>query len=162
MLQIIIIPITCYLVLLLEFTLFNVFGRWGAPQLLLLVVIFFYLYSGIRYSLWAAFWAGGLKDCFTTLPFGANIFAFVLFAYLATVIRRYCYERGSDFSKLWMVLCVLTAHTIIMGILHIMTFEEIRWAEAWGSIWFPQTVMTLLVTIFVFERLRGVARALKF
>jgi hypothetical protein len=48
------------------------------------------------------------------------------------------------------VLCLLTAHTIIMGGLHDMIFEEMRWVEAWESIWFPQTVMTLVVAIFVF------------
>ena len=52
--QIFFIPIICYLAILVEFTLFNLFGRWGDPHVLLLVVIFFNLYSGIRYSIWAA------------------------------------------------------------------------------------------------------------
>jgi rod shape-determining protein MreD len=162
MLQVLIIPIICYLALLVEFCLFNLFGRWGAPQLLLLVVIFFNLYSGIRYSLWAALWAGILADCFSTMPFGTNVFAFVACAYLSTLIRKYSYERGSDLSKLWMVFVLVTAHTAIMGLLHNMIFDEVRWWDVWGSIWVPAILTTVMVTLFVFERLQVVAKRLRF
>ena len=107
MLQVLLIPVICYLLLLVEFCLFNLFGRWGDPNLLLLAVIFFNLYSGIRFSLWAALWAGIFSDCFSTMPFGTHIFAYVACAYLSTFIRRTFYERGSDFSKLFMVLSVV-------------------------------------------------------
>ena len=162
MLQIFIIPLICYLALLVEFCLFNLFGRWGAPHLLLLVVIFFNLYSGIRFSLWAALWAGILADCFSTMPFGTNVFAFVACAYLSTLIRNYCYERGSDLSKLWMVFALVTAHTVIMGLLHNMIFDEVHWWDAWGGIWVPEALTTLIVALYVFERLQFVAKRLKF
>ncbi|MBF0387098.1 MAG: rod shape-determining protein MreD [Candidatus Omnitrophica bacterium] len=156
------IPIICYLALLLEFTLFNLFGRWGDPHLLLLVVIFFNLYSGIRFSLWAALWAGMFKDCFSTMPFGTNIFAYVVCAYVSLAVRKYCYERGSDISRLWMVLCVVTTHTVVMGLTHKMTFEEVQWLDVWGSIWLPELVITAAVAILVFDRLRDLAKLLKF
>ena len=160
--QILIIPILCYLVLLVEFALFNFFGRWGDPHLLLLVVIFFNLYSGIRYSLWAALWAGIFKDCFSTLPFGANVFAYVVCVYLSTVILRYCYQRGSALSKLWMVAVLVTAHTVVMGMLNDMIFDDMRWWEVWGNIWLPQLVMTGVAALFVFDRLRSMAKKLRF
>jgi rod shape-determining protein MreD len=161
-LQIFIIPLICYLALLVEFCLFNLFGRWGTPQLLLLVVIFFNLYSGIRFSLWAAFWAGILADCFSTMPFGTNVFAFVTCAYLSTLIRKYAYERGSALSKRWMVFALVTAHTVIMGLLHNMIFDEVHWADVLGGIWLPQALTTVMVTLFVFERLQLVAKRLRF
>ncbi len=160
--QILLIPFICYLALLVEFTLFNLFGRWGDPHILLLVVIFFNLYSGIRFSLWAALWAGILKDCFSTMPFGTNIFAYVVCAYVSLAVRKYCYERGSDISRVWMVLCVVTAHTAVMGLMHKMAFEEVQWFDVWGSIWFPELVITAVVSILVFDRLRDTARILKF
>jgi rod shape-determining protein MreD len=161
-LQVLIIPFICYLALLAEFCLFNLFGRWGDPNVLLLVVIFFNLYSGIRYSLWAALWAGVLKDCFSTMPFGTNVFAYVACAYLSTLIRRYSYERGSDLSKLWMVFVLIFVHTGIMGLLHNMIFDEVRWWDVWGTIWLPGVVTTLAATLFVFERLQYVAKRLRF
>jgi len=160
--QTIVIPILCYLALLIEFTLFNLFGRWGDPDLLLLIVIFFNLYSGIRFSLWAAVWAGLMMDCFSTMPFGTSIFVYVACAYISMAVRKYCYERGSNLSRLWMVVCVVTAHTLIMGLLHKMIFEEISWLEVVKTILVPQLIITGAVAIFVFDRLRETARILKF
>jgi len=160
--QIILIPILCYLALLAEFTLFNLFGHQGDPQLLLLVIIFFNLYSGIRYSLWAAVCAGILQDCFGTMPFGTHVFIYIACAYLSTAVRRYCYERGSWVSKLWMVAVVVTARTLIMGLLHRMIFQEVRWLDVWGSIWFPEILATLVVTLAVFDLLHRTARIVKF
>ena len=58
--QILVIPLLCYLFQLFEYCLFSLFGRWGDPHLMLLLVIFFNLYSGIRFSLWAAL-CGGIR-----------------------------------------------------------------------------------------------------
>lgn len=162
MLQIFIIPILCYLALLTEFVLFNLFGRWGEPHLLLLVVIFFNLYSGIRYSLWAALWAGVFKDCFSTMPFGTHIFAYVACAYLSTFIRRTYYERGSDLSKILLVVTVVTANVFMLGLVHQMVFYELRWGEVWRDIWLPELLATVVVTLYVFEKLLGVAKRLRF
>ena len=46
----------------IEFLLFHVIGPWAMPNLLLLLVIFFTLYSGIRYGLVTAFVAGFVRD----------------------------------------------------------------------------------------------------
>ncbi len=162
MLQAFLIPLICYLLLLVEFCLFNLFGRWGDPNLLLLAVIFFNLYSGIRFSLWAALWAGIFKDCFSTMPFGTYIFAFIACAYLSTFIRRTFYERGSDFSKLFMVFSVVTVHTLIRGLVHQMTFDEVRWADVWGSVWLPEMLVTLVVTLYVFGKMQSLAKKFRF
>ncbi len=160
--QILLIPLLCYLFQLLEYCLFSLFGRWGDPHLMLLLVIFFNLYSGIRFSLWAALCGGILKDCFSTMPFGTHIFSYMVCACLATYVRRHWYERGSSVSKLLMVFVVVAAHTLIMAVLFKMVFEELRWTDVVASVWFPETLTTMAVALVVFERLRDSARLLKF
>ncbi len=160
--QILTIPLLCYIFQLFEYCLFSLFGRWGDPHLMLLLVIFFNLYSGIRFSLWAALCAGILKDCFSTMPFGTHIFSYMVCACLSTFIRKYWYERGSPFSKLMMVLAVTTAHALIMAFIFKMVFEEVRWMDVVGSVWLPEVLASMVVALFVFDRLRDVARLLKF
>jgi rod shape-determining protein MreD len=160
--QIFIIPLVCYLALLLEFCLFNLLGRWGAVHVGLLVVIFFNLYSGIRFSLWAALWVGVFYDCFSTMPFGTYIFVYIVSAYSSTFIRRYAYERGSDFSKWLMVAMVVTVFTLVMGLLRQMVYETIAWQDVWMSVWLPELCATLVMTLFVFGKLRDLARVLRF
>ncbi len=160
--QILIIPVLCYLFQLFEYCCFSLFGRWGDPHFMLLLVIFFNLYSGIRFSLWAALCAGALKDCFSTMPFGTHIFSYMVCACFSTFIRRHWYERGSSVSKLVMVVLVVSAHALIMAFLFKMVFEEVRWGEVLISVWLPEVIATSVVALFVFERLRDVARILKF
>jgi rod shape-determining protein MreD len=160
--QILIIPILCYVLQLMEYILFTLLGRWGEPHLLLLLVVFFILYSGIRYSLWAALCAGVLKDCFSTMPFGTHIFSYMVCACFATFIRKNWYERGSPVSKLFMVFLVSTAHAIIMAAVFKMVFEDIRFGDVVAGVWLPAMLSTMLVALFVFDRLRDLARALRF
>lgn len=160
--QILIIPILCFVFQLLEYCLFSLFGRWGDPHLMLILVIFFNLYSGIRFSLWTALFGGALKDCFSTLPFGTHIFSYMVCACLSTYIRKNWYERGSSVSKLFMVFLLTVAHTLIMAFLYKMVFEEIRWQDVIGSVWLPEMLASMAVALFVFERLRDAARILRF
>ncbi|MEI8012725.1 MAG: rod shape-determining protein MreD [Candidatus Omnitrophota bacterium] len=160
--QILIIPILCFLFLLLEYCLFSLFGRWGDPHLMLILVIFFNLYSGIRFSLLTALFGGILKDCFSTMPFGTHVFSYMVCACLSTYIRKNCYERGSSVSKLLMVFLLITAHTLIMAFLYKMVFEDIRWMDVLFSVWFPEVVASMVSALFVFERLRDAARILRF
>ena len=160
--QILIIPILCYLFQLLEYALFSLFGRWGDPHLMLILVIFFNLYSGIRFSLWTAACGGAFKDCFSTMPFGTHIFSYMVCACLSTFIRKNWYERGSPVSKLMMVLLVTTANTLIMAFIFKMVFEDISWWHVFAGIWLPEILASMAVALFVFDRLRALAVILRF
>ena len=160
--QILVISLLCFLFQLLEYCLFSLFGRWGDPHLMLILVIFFNLYSGIRFSLWTAVCGGAIKDCFSTMPFGTHIFSYMVCACLSTYIRQNWYERGSSASKLLMVFAVTSAHTLIMAFLYKMVFEDIRWLDVLGSVWLPEILATMIVALFVFERLRDTAKILRF
>lgn len=51
-----------YLFFLIEFLLFNTFGRWGKPAMLIILIVFLNLYVGIRFGMIRAFFEGVLKD----------------------------------------------------------------------------------------------------
>ncbi|MBF0331320.1 MAG: rod shape-determining protein MreD [Candidatus Omnitrophica bacterium] len=159
--QILIIPILCYIFQLMEYCLFTLFGRWGDPHLMLLLVIFFNLYSGIRFSLLVAICGGILKDCFSTMPFGTHIFSYMVCACLSTFIRKHWYERGSPVSKLMMVFMLTMAHTLIMAFVFKMVFEDIRMFDVFAGIWLPEMITTMVVALFVFEKLIALARRFK-
>ncbi len=160
--QILIIPLICYLSLLAEFAISDVLGQFWSPNLLLLVIVFFNLYSGIRFALWAAFCAGILQDCFSTMHFGSYMFVYMLIAYISTFIRQYYYQRGNSFSKLLMVSAVELLYVIVMGSLHHMVFEEVVWRDVWFSVWLPEWVITTAVALWFFTQLQKIAKLCRF
>lgn len=141
---------------LAEFVLFNAFGSWGKPEAMLLVVVFCGLYWGIRYSLWAAFVAGSIKDAFGIEPFGTYLLIFVASAYLTTFIRRNVYQPGSRVSRAVVAFLVLACFFIMETILHMRLFD-LRITEAVSYIFLPQVLSTMLIVTFLFHRLRNIA-----
>lgn len=102
-----VIGILVYVFFVIEVILNDAFGLWAKPQLLLLLVVFWGLYSGIRYSIVVALLAGLLKDSYSILPFGTYLFIFVASAYLTTFVRRNLYQPGSPFSRAVVTFFVL-------------------------------------------------------
>src|SRR5277367_2694045 len=94
-----VIVLVSYLAFALEFVLYNFWGQWGKPELLVLVVIFFNLYLGIRFSIIAAVFCGIFKDAAGVAPFGTYVLVYVAGAYFTTLVRRYLYQPGSRFSR---------------------------------------------------------------
>lgn len=154
-----VIPIAAYMAFLIEYLLFNAFGIWFRPDLLLLLVVFFNLYSGIRYSLYAAFWAGLLRDSFGVTPLGMSIFIYISCAYLTTYLRFHFYQPGSRMSRLWVVLV-----TLILANLLRLVFGVMLWKVPAGDmleviVW-PEFCITMMVTTYVFEKCKQAALAL--
>ncbi|MDO8581134.1 MAG: rod shape-determining protein MreD [Candidatus Omnitrophota bacterium] len=143
----------------LEFFLFNFLGPWFTPQLLILMVIFFNLTLGIRYSLYTAFGAGLLKDSFSTGFFGLNIFAYIVCAYMTTIISKYVYLNPSRSSRLLIVALVALLHVFIQTCLYFMFFP-VDLIQVIKSILFPEVVMTLIVSIYFFKKLKQCASRL--
>jgi len=151
--KIILIPACVLVFFLAEFFLFNMAGRWFMPNLLLLMVIYFNLVFGIRYSIFAAIFAGILKDSFGTGIFGMNIFAFVLCAYMTTVLKKYLYYVTSRFSKFLLVFFVTTVHIIAYFCLQTM-FGKINAVQTFKFVFVPEILTTLIATSFIFTQLR--------
>ncbi len=139
----------------MEFILFNVFGPWCMPHLLLLLIIFVTLYFGIRYGLVAAFLAGIVKDSLSVGIFGTSIFSFVVCAFMSAILKKYLYHTRSYGSRLFLVFCVSIVDLSIHAVLYfyrmggISDFEHIPL-----SFFLPALIATLLLTTTVFYRLK--------
>ncbi len=155
-----IIAFLSYLFFIVEVVLNDTFGVWVKPQLLLLLVVFWGLYSGIRYSIIAATFGGLIKDSYSILPFGTYLFVFIAAAYLTTIVRQNLYQPGSRFSRAVVAFFVLLATLIIQAMIYQMNYEA-RWGELFFDIFLPQLVATMVVVTFVFHRLRNLAGWLK-
>ena len=152
------ITILMYFAFLGEFILYNAFGAWGKPELMLLGIIFCNLYWGVRYSIWAAFVAGILKDAFGIGPVFTYVFIYIAAAYLTTWVRNNLYQPGSRFSRMVVAFFVLAGVFILETVVH-MRFFEVRTGEAVVFVLLPQILMTMVVATFVFHGLRdGVVR----
>ena len=151
-----VIAVLAYIFFIIEVVLNDILGPWAKPELSLLLVIFWGLYSGIRYSIVAAIISGVLKDTFSLLPFGTYLFVLVAAAYLTTWIRQTLYQPGSSFSRAVVAFFVLISTFLIQVMLYLMR-HELRWGELFSNILLPELVTTMLVAAFVFYRLRDIA-----
>ena len=153
--RVIIIIFLAFIFYFIEFVLFNLLGRWFTPNLLIVLIIFFNFYLGIRYSLLAAIVAGIVKDSFGIDFFGSNIFSFVICAYLTTLIKRYLYQIGSISSRVLLVffITILNAviHTIINSIFGFVDFREVI-----VNVLFPELLATMLMANYAWNRLKKI------
>ena len=158
--RLILIAVLTYVFFILEFMLNGTLGVWAKPELLLLLVVFWGLYSGVRYSIVAAVIGGLLKDTFSILPFGTYLFIFIAAAYLTVLVRRTLYQPGSRFSRAVVVFFVLIGCFIVEMILYLM-HHNVRLGDVFFNIPLPQVVTTMVVVTFVFHWLRDAAVWLK-
>lgn len=151
-----VIGLVSYLAFALEFLLYNFWGQWGKPELLILVVIFFNLYLGIRFSIVAALFCGLFKDCSGVAPFGTFILVYIAGAYLSLFVRRYLYEPGSKFSRMVVAFFVVVGCFMVQSILSIMNHEG-HFSEQLFYILMPQLLTTMLAATYVFAQLRRIS-----
>ena len=151
-----VIALLSYLAYALEFLLYNFWGPWGKPELLILVVIFFNLYLGIRFSIIAAVFCGIFKDASGVAPFGTYVLVYIAGAYVTTFVRRYWYQPGSRFSRGVVAFFVVLGCFIVQAILTSMNHEA-RVGIQWLYLLFPQVLTTMLAATYVFEQLRNIS-----
>ena len=147
------IAILTFIFFLFEFVLFNSFGRWLKPNLLLLLVVYFNLAFGVRFSLVAALLAGLWKDSFTINVFGMNIIAFILCAYMTTFIKRYLFHMGSAGSRVLIVFGVTIFYCIALFVLNTL-FSDVDFGQMFIYVLLPEVVLTTLLTNVIFKQLR--------
>ena len=154
--RITVIALVCYLAYALEFLLYNFWGQWGKPELLILVVIFFNLYLGIRFSIIAAIFGGILKDCSGVASFGTYVLVYLAGSYVTTFVRRYLYEPGSRFSRVVVTFFVVIGCFIVQAILTNMN-HEIRLNELLLYLLLPQLLTTMIAATYVFGQLKNIS-----
>src|SRR5271154_2410867 len=151
-----VIALVSYLAFALEFVLYNFWGQWGKPELLILVVIFFNLYLGIRFSIMAAVFCGIFKDASGAAPFGTYVLVYIAGAYVTTFVRRYLYQPGSRFSRSVMAFFSVLGCFIVQTILSAMS-HDIPFYELLVYILIPQLLTTMIAATFVFHQLRNIS-----
>ena len=151
--NLIIITIAALIFFFVEFIIFNQLGPWLTPNLLLLLMIFFGLFLGIRFSLYIAVLAGIIRDSFSTDIFGIYLFSFVLCAFILSFIERNIYHRGSHSSRMVTVFFVSSIFVISQFVIRLM-FYPLNPFFAFKNIYIPEVITTLLVTTFIFTLLK--------
>ncbi len=133
-----------------EYFLSDLFSPWFQPNLLLILVIFFNLYRGIRHSLLVAFMAGVVKDSFGAQFFGLNILTFMICAYLTTLLKMYLYESSSSRLRVLLIFMVSILCVFIQFWIRLM-FVPINFWEVCRYVLLPEVFATTLISLFVFR-----------
>ena len=157
--KIIIVSIYVFVVFIIQNVLLNLFGQWFKPNILIILVVFFNLYRGIRYSLFAALLAGLLMDSMSVKVFGLHIFAYILCAYLTTFIKMYIYQPGSDASRILMVFLISLLYFVIQYLLNLM-FVVIPFDQAFVFVLIPEVLTTTVMSLYFFEKFKQCASKL--
>ncbi|MEW5895467.1 MAG: rod shape-determining protein MreD [Candidatus Omnitrophota bacterium] len=154
--NVILIGLGAWICFIIQYFFSELFSPWFRPNLLLLLVIFFNLYRGIRYSLLVAFFAGLISDSFTPDFFGINIFIFMMSAYLTTFLKMYIYESGSSASRFFLIFFITSCFGLMEFLVRMVLFS-VDFGEAFRYQLLPQTFATAVVALYVMKRLRQCA-----
>ncbi len=139
-----------------EYVCAELFGAWFCPNLLMIAVVFFNLFRGIRQSLVAAFFAGLMKDSFSPQMFGFHIFVFLVCAYLTTFVKLYVYHSGSKESRVLLVCVMTLLYVMIQYVVRVM-FVDVDFGQVIRFILLPEFISTAVVSGYVLEQLRKCA-----
>ncbi len=153
--RIIFITLMVFMLTMAEFFLYNMFGPWFKPELVLLAVIFCTLYWGVRYGIGAGFLAGCLKDSLSIDDVWVNILIYVAAAYLTTFIRRNFYQPGSRLSRVIVVFSVVL-FTFLMRVAIYLRSHDLDLSQSVAYILVPQWITTLVVVTWLFVRLKEI------
>ncbi len=168
--QTLVIFLFVFVTFLTENVLSEFFGWWLippsarlTPNLLIILVVFFNSFRGIRYGLLTAFLAGLFRDSFGVNVFGLNIVAFMACAYLASFIKVYIHPAGSNAARVLTVFFMSLIYVCIQYALHVTLVLpsagqiSIDFAEMFVYILIPEVLTTTIVTVVVFERFKRCA-----
>lgn len=152
--QIIVITFFIIVAFVTEFLLFNMVGRWVVPDLLLLLVIFFNLYFGIRYGLFAAVLAGAVTDSFGTGLFGIHLCSLMICACLTTILKGYIYHMGSRLSRYILISLIAVINVIVCYGLYETFGNSVSPGQVLKWILPTQVLVTLAVAPLTFRYLK--------
>lgn len=148
--NIFLITLGVWICFIIEYFFSEWFSPWLQPNLLLILVIFFNLYRGIRHSLLVAFIAGVMKDSFAPHLFGLNIFTFMACAYLTTFLKMYIYESGSSLTRLLLIF-LTSLSCVLIGFWTRLIFVPVGFWDMLCHVLLPEVFATTVVSLFVFK-----------
>ena len=141
---------------IVECVLAQVLGYWHIPNLLVILVVFFNLYRGTRYSLVTGALAGLLKDSFSAGPFGLYMFSFIIAGFFATLMKMYVYQTGSMVSRVLLVFLVMIGYVVTYWIIQMM-FTSLVFPRIFFNILVPEVGLTTLIAPVAFKKYRQCA-----
>ena len=127
------------------------------PNFVLIAVVFFNLYRGLRYSLGAAFLGGFLLDSFGGTIVGINIFSLVMCAFVTSTLKMYIYQPGVSESRVVVVLVAIGLNSFLQYFINIVMGIDIRLGDAFWKVILPEIILTTLVASYTLERLKQCA-----
>ena len=155
--KIIIVFVITVLCLGLELLFLKTFGTSFVPNFVLIAVVFFNLYRGLNYSLGAAFLGGFLLDSYSVGLPGVNTFTLVLTAFLTGTLKKYIYQPGVVESRVLMVVMAAAANSFLQYFVILSSGIHLDFLIAFQSAMMPEIILTLLVALYTFERLKQCA-----
>ncbi len=154
--RILLVIVAVFAAFVFEGVLAQLFGPWGQPSLLILLIVFFNLFRGIRYSLFAAILGGLLRDSYSVRIFGLNTFAFVACAYMTTLLKWYFYRAGSPSFRVVIVFLISLVNVLIHYALQTI-YYSVNFGAVFTQILLPEVILTTALTNYVFDRLKQCA-----
>lgn len=151
--QVLTIIAVIYIFFLLEIALYNNFGAWGKPELLILAVVFFTLYLGIRLGIVAALVAGILREGVAIVPLGTYLLVYLSVAYAITYVRRFLYQPGSRFSRIVMAFFATLTAFLVQAIVS-STRRDYVLIELLTDVLSVQLITTCIAATFIFTYLK--------
>ncbi len=133
-----------------EVLIFNLLGRSFLPSLSLILIMFINLSLGIRYGLFVALSLGFLKDSLGIGFFGMHMLSYVIVTFLAVIIQKYIYLRGSGLSRLLLIATMVLVDFIVQFFLNLMS-GEVPFVSALRFVFLPELLATLLLTNLCFD-----------
>lgn len=141
---------------ILQSFLAEISGHWFAPNLLIIVVVFFNLYRGIRYGFLAAIMGGLLWDSFSAQHFGWHTFSLILCAHIASFSKMYLYHSGSLSSRVLMVFLISLIYSFIQYLLNVMVVS-VSFEEAFTHVMVPEILATTVAAAYFLEKFKQCA-----
>ena len=148
------------LCLVVQLVFARVLGSSFVPNFVLIAVVFFNLYRGLRYSLGAAFLGGFLLDSFSGSPMGFNVFSLVMCAFILGSVKKFIYQPGVAESRLLMVFLTVISNSFLQYFVNVAAGIRINFTVVlWGAM-VPEIVLTLVFALYTLERLKKCASKL--
>ncbi|MDD3374839.1 MAG: rod shape-determining protein MreD [Candidatus Omnitrophica bacterium] len=142
-----------FVLFLAEVAIFQIFGSWFKPNLLILLVVYSNLKFGIRYGIFASLIGGILSDSFGSGIFGVHIISFMFCSYILALVRKY-FLQFDALSFKFIISGFFSSLNVILIYFISSIFLKINFSDVFIFIFLPEVAATVAVSPFCFDYLR--------
>ncbi len=135
---------------LIEIALFQIFGLWFKPNLLVIFIIFVNLRFGLRYGVFVSLFCGILADSFSAGIFGVHIISFIICSYILAIVKKYFLQFDALSFKLVIAFVFSSLFVLLMYFFNAM-FLKINFSGVFTFIFLPEVAATVAVSPLCFD-----------